>query len=208
MVAPRASNPRSAATSTSPSPRRGRCCCWTRCSRRRTPRSRGQRSDARGVLLMRAETMLAALARTTASLVSVAAAGAAAGCAQAPAGAVDAASAQTSATAPLIREGPGGRSALASWTLALDSSDRGLATGWQRGGFQGRSVSVPNVVDATDVKGAAGWRNYEGSVAWYRTTFSAPSAGTYALSFASANFRARVFVDGRALAAHVGSYLP
>jgi len=112
------------------------------------------------------------------------------------------------ASAELLGEGPGGRTALTSWTLARDPSDRGLARGWQRGGFAGRAVSVPNVVDATDIKGAAGWRNYDGSVAWYRTTFDAPQAGAYALRFASANFRARVFVDGHALLTHVGSYLP
>ena len=107
-----------------------------------------------------------------------------------------------------LGQGPSGRSALTTWTLALDPSDRGLARGWQRGVFRGREVSVPDVVDARDIKGAAGWRNYEGSVAWYRTTFPAPSAGTYALSFASANFRASVYVDGRRVATHEGSYLP
>jgi hypothetical protein len=117
--------------------------------------------------------------------------------------------AQTSASGPPSgAEGPTGRTALASWTLALDPTDRGLRRGWQRGGFRGRRVSVPNVVDARDIKGAAGWRNFEGSVAWYRTTFTAPTAGTYALSFSSANYRASVFVDGRALVTHRGSYLP
>jgi hypothetical protein len=130
-----------------------------------------------------------------------------AGCAQ-PAPDAPAAAAQAPQSAPLIGEGPGGRTALTRWTLALDASDRGLAKGWQRGDFAGRTVSVPNVVDASAIKGAAGWRNYEGAVAWYRTTFSAPRAGAYALSFASANFRASVFIDGHAAATHIGSYLP
>ena len=104
--------------------------------------------------------------------------------------------------------GPGGRSALSNWTMRLDAANRGLAQGWQRGGFSGRAVSVPSVVNPSDIKGARGWRNYEGSVAWYRTTFAAPAAGTYALSFASANFEAEVWVDGRPLSRHRGAYLP
>jgi len=92
--------------------------------------------------------------------------------------------------------GPGGRSALSNWTMRVDAANRGLAKGWQRGGFSGRAVSVPNAVNAWDIRGPRGWRNYEGSVAWYRTTFAAPSAGTYALSFASANWEADVWVTG------------
>jgi beta-glucuronidase len=107
-----------------------------------------------------------------------------------------------------LGEGPGGRAALARWTLALDPRDRGLARGWQRGGFAGRSVSVPNDVDPVHVKGAAGLRNYRGSVAWYRTSVAAPAAGTYAFAFASANFQATVYLDGRQIASHRGSYLP
>src|SRR5207244_2342420 len=83
--------------------------------------------------------------------------------------------------------GPGGRTALTSWTLALDPSDRGITRGWARGAFAGRAVTVPNVADPVHFKGAAGARNYEGSVAWYRTTFAAPAAATYVVSFASAN---------------------
>ncbi len=107
-----------------------------------------------------------------------------------------------------LGEGPGGRSVLSSWTLALDPGDRGLARGWQRGRFSGRSVSVPNDVDPIHIKGRAGQRNYEGSVAWYRTSFDAPAAGQYAFSFASANFKATAYVDGKAIVSHRGSYLP
>jgi beta-galactosidase/beta-glucuronidase len=51
-------------------------------------------------------------------------------------------------------------------------------------------------------------RGYQGSVAWYRTSFQAPRPGTYALSFASASFRASVWVDGHPLGSHRGPYLP
>jgi hypothetical protein len=109
---------------------------------------------------------------------------------------------------PSASEGPAGRSQLTRWTLRMDPSNRGLARGWQRGAFAGVAVSVPHTIDANQFKGAAGARNYNGSVAWYRTTLTAPEAGTYALAFSSANFQAGVWIDGRAAASHRGSYLP
>src|SRR6202035_3658390 len=105
-------------------------------------------------------------------------------------------------------EGPTGRTLLSRSTLATDPSNRGLARGWQRGGCSGRSVTVPNDVDPTQYKGSAGQRNYEGSVAWYRTSFTASATATYAFDFSSANFRATAYLDGKAIASHRGSYLP
>jgi hypothetical protein len=107
-----------------------------------------------------------------------------------------------------IAEGPGGRTALARWTLRNDPTNRGLALGWQRGGFAGASVSVPNVVNPYAYKGTAAQANYEGSVAWYRTTLHTPTAGVYALTFESANFYAQAWIDGHAIGSHIGSYLP
>jgi hypothetical protein len=115
---------------------------------------------------------------------------------------------QATPSPPAASEGAGGRVALARWTFSLDGGDRGLARGWSRGEFAGHSVSVPNVVAPGAIKGAAGTRNYEGSVGWYRTTFLAPHPGVYALTFDSANFQANVWVDGHAVASHRGSYLP
>ncbi len=108
----------------------------------------------------------------------------------------------------LIFEGPGGRTPLTRWTLRQDAANRGGALGWSRGDFSGSTVSVPNVANPTPYTGHAGGLNYAGSVAWYRTTFQAPQAGIYALSFQSANFQATVWVDGHALGSHDGSYLP
>ena len=104
--------------------------------------------------------------------------------------------------------GPGGRVALGAWTLREDPSDRGLALGWQRGGFSGSPVEVPSVVRPQAYTGRAGTLNYEGSVAWYRSSFTAPAAGRYALSFHSASYRAQVWLDGHSLGSHVGPYLP
>jgi hypothetical protein len=119
-----------------------------------------------------------------------------------------AAAAQAPQGALLTGEGPGGRTALTRWTLALDPANRGLARGWESGGFAGRAVSVPNVVDPTHIKAGAGQRNYDGSIAWYRTGFQAPAAGVYAFAFSSANFKASAYVDGKAIVSHRGSYLP
>jgi hypothetical protein len=110
--------------------------------------------------------------------------------------------------APATTAGPGGRVLLSRFTLAADRSDRGLARGWQRGGFPGRAVTVPNDVDPIHVKGRAGQRNYEGSVAWYRTSVVAPADGVYAFAFASANYAATAYLDGHAIVSHHGSYLP
>jgi hypothetical protein len=122
--------------------------------------------------------------------------------------AASAVAAEAPAGQSIVGDGPGGRTALTRWTLRRDPADRGLAGGWQRGGFGGTSVSVPNVIDPTRYAGSSAQTNYEGSVAWYRTTFTAPAPGTYALTFQSANFAARVWVDGHALGSHQGSYLP
>jgi hypothetical protein len=108
----------------------------------------------------------------------------------------------------VIFEGPGGRTPLTRWTLAKDPANRGLALGWQKGRFGGSAVSLPNVVNPGAYTGQAGARNYEGSIAWYRTTFRTPQAGVYALGFQSANFLASIWIDGHAVGSHKGSYLP
>jgi hypothetical protein len=107
-----------------------------------------------------------------------------------------------------IAEGPGGRTALTRWTLRRDPTDKGLRRGWQRGGFAGASVSVPNVAQPYPYSGPAAQANYEGSIAWYETKLDAPTAGAYALTFESANFQANVWIDGHAIGSHRGSYLP
>jgi hypothetical protein len=107
-----------------------------------------------------------------------------------------------------LGEGLGGRVQLSDWTLRRDPHDLGLLQGWPAGGFGGAQVSVPDVVNPTPVKGAAAVPSYEGSIAWYRTTFTAPSAGVYALEFQSANYLVEAWVDDRPLGSHVGFYLP
>jgi glycosyl hydrolase family 2 len=105
--------------------------------------------------------------------------------------------------------GPAGERALGgAWIVRGDRAGRGLALGWPAGDFAGRTVRVPYSPNARHVRGAAATRSFEGSVAWYRTTFSVPAGGDYAIRFESVNHRATVWLDGRRVVRHVGTYLP
>src|SRR3954470_18079214 len=110
---------------------------------------------------------------------------------------------------PVARGGPDGRSALdGEWIERLDPSSRGESLGWAGGAFTGRTVKIPYSPNAGTVRGNAGMRSYNGSVAWYRTAFTVASAGEYALRFESVNHKATVWVDGRRAGGHTGEYLP
>jgi beta-galactosidase/beta-glucuronidase len=111
---------------------------------------------------------------------------------------------------PWIAEGPTNRIALREgWSVALDPHGHGQLHDWQSGNFPASAVAVvPHVMNAGQVTGNAGIKSYQGSVAWYRTTIDTPHAGTYALRFESVNFRASVYLDGKHLGGHIGTYLP
>jgi len=109
---------------------------------------------------------------------------------------------------PVEADGQVGAVTLRDWVARRDPTDRGASLGWTGGGFSGQPVQVPSVVDPHPILGAAGARNYSGSVAWYRTRFQATRGGQYALRFESVNYRASVWVDGRHVGGHVGTYLP
>jgi len=72
----------------------------------------------------------------------------------------------------------------------------------------GSEVSVPYVVNGSPVTGHAGSRSFAGSIAWFRTNLQIDQAGMYALRFESVNHRASIWIDGRLVGQHVGSYLP
>jgi hypothetical protein len=110
---------------------------------------------------------------------------------------------------PVAWGGPDGRRALdGTWVERGDRRDSGLDGGWRRGTFAGRDVQLPFSPNAGTVRGTAGMRSYQGSIAWYRTTFEVTTAGDYALRFESVNHRAAVWVDGRLAGRHTGVYLP
>lgn len=104
--------------------------------------------------------------------------------------------------------GPSGRVALVSWVSREDAAARGVARGWTKGGFGGRTVTVPNTVRPTAFSGRAGEANSQGSLAWYRTGFTTSVAGLYEVAFASASFDATAWLDGRRLTSHRGPFLP
>ena len=109
------------------------------------------------------------------------------------------------APAPVIHAGPTGRTPLSGpWFLRLDATRAGLV----RGGFAGQAVHVPYSPNARHVTGERGQRSYDGAVAWYRTRLRIVATGDYAIRFESVNHHATVWLDGREVARHTGTYLP
>lgn len=94
------------------------------------------------------------------------------------------------------------------WTLRSDREFTGTKRGWPAGSFSGSQVTVPFSPNATRITGPAGVKSFEGSVGWYRTTVTAPADGPYAIRFESVNHKATVWLDGKRLGTHVGTYLP
>ncbi|MFL5893798.1 MAG: glycoside hydrolase family 2 TIM barrel-domain containing protein [Thermoleophilaceae bacterium] len=114
-----------------------------------------------------------------------------------------------SPTQPAGYAGPSGRVLLGgTWGYRSDPRDRGLAAGWRRGEIALHHVRVPYVPNAWPVTGSAGLRNFKGSVGWYVKHFRVPATGRYAIRFESVHHRARVWVDGKQVATHVGAYMP
>jgi beta-galactosidase/beta-glucuronidase len=146
-----------------------------------------------------------ALAATTAAIAVVVAAASAGGLDRASAGSADV----RDPTAPVIQGGPGGRIALnGRWVLRSDAAGLGTRKGWQAGTFAGSSVTVPNAANGNRVVGPKQKTSFFGTIAWYRTSFTVPEAGEYAIRMESVNHRATVWVDGREVAHHTGLYLP
>jgi beta-galactosidase/beta-glucuronidase len=111
---------------------------------------------------------------------------------------------------PWVQEGPTNRIALRdNWVRRLDPDDHGYTHDWPTGNFAGTPVAVPNDANPEPVTGAAGIKNFQGSIAWYRTKFTVPTDGVYELDFQSADQRATVWIDGTQVGnSHVGTYLP
>jgi hypothetical protein len=94
------------------------------------------------------------------------------------------------------------------WGYKGDPGDKGLAAGWSKGLFTGSHVRIPYVPNAWPVTGGHGLRNFRGTVGWYVTHFRVSKTGLYAIRFESVHHKARVWVDGKELASHVGAYIP
>src|ERR1700754_168702 len=91
--------------------------------------------------------------------------------------------------------------ALLAAAHAGPSGQRVLDGPWTVGSAR---VAMPYSPNARRVMSMA---SYNGSVATYRTSFTV-AAGDYAVRFESVNHLARVWIDGREVARHTGTYLP
>jgi beta-galactosidase/beta-glucuronidase len=124
-------------------------------------------------------------------------------------GAADGRAVQPGGQPSVIKGGPPDRVALTGpWTLRSDHSANGALKGWQAGTFAGSQVVVPNAANARRVVGRTGIESFRGTVGWYSTQFNVPKDGVYALRFESVNHKAEVYLDGRLLGRHTGTYLP
>ncbi len=114
-----------------------------------------------------------------------------------------------SAQHSVVYGGPDGRVPITGpWTLRGDKAFTGSSRGWPRGDFAGSTVTVPNSPNAKRITGAAGLDSFRGSAGWYRTSITVRADGPYALRFESVNHKATVWVDGKLLGTHAGTYLP
>ena len=112
-------------------------------------------------------------------------------------------------SAPVIQRGPPGRVALnGAWVLRSDPNAHGIRKGWASGDFVGSKVTVPNAANGARVLGPRQKASFFGTIAWYRTTFTVPQAGRYAVRMESVNHKATVWIDGKQVAQHTGEYLP
>jgi beta-glucuronidase len=94
----------------------------------------------------------------------------------------------------------------AGWTFAADPANTGVGRGWQRGDFKGVQVTLPHITDARTTRTA-----YQGGIGWYRATITAPKSnkGTaWVLRFAQVRRIADVWLDGKKVGSHTGSYEP
>ncbi|MDX6664160.1 MAG: beta-galactosidase [Solirubrobacteraceae bacterium] len=116
------------------------------------------------------------------------------------------------AATPFTLSGPGGRVQIdGPWQLRSDHSNTGIQKGWGRGGFVGSTVTVPNASNANPhrLSGPRAVPAYNGTIAWYGTTFTVPRPGRYAIDFQSVNYRATVWVDGKRIGrSHIGEFQP
>ncbi|MDX6677449.1 MAG: beta-galactosidase, partial [Solirubrobacteraceae bacterium] len=97
---------------------------------------------------------------------------------------------------------------LGQWTYRADPHDVGEHRGWARTPPAMAPVEVPGVANASPLAGPRARRAHDGTVGWWRTTLAVNPAGRYEVRFGSVHHRATVWIDGRRVARHTGTYLP
>jgi beta-galactosidase/beta-glucuronidase len=92
------------------------------------------------------------------------------------------------------------------WEFAYDDADAGVQAQWWRGdrAFE-RSITVPFPPES-EASGVHDPRPHP--IVWYRRTFSAPAGERLLLHFGAVDYRARVWVNGTEVVAHVGGHAP
>jgi beta-galactosidase/beta-glucuronidase len=94
-----------------------------------------------------------------------------------------------------------------SWRFAFDDKDEGLDAGWFKSTKPfDRTIVLPFPPESkASGIGEAGYH----PVVWYRRTFHAdPGNGRLLLHFGAVDYRARVWLNGRLVAAHEGGHTP
>lgn len=96
------------------------------------------------------------------------------------------------------------------WDFRLDAEDRGVGEGWFQVGWQGSRLAMPVPASYNDLTTDAAVRDHVGPV-WYRRKFFCPEAWRtkqVLLRFGAAAHAAQVWLNGQALGAHKGGFLP
>jgi beta-glucuronidase len=118
--------------------------------------------------------------------------------------------ADTPGAKTLYKNGPSGRYLLdGTWYERPDPTDQGIKQGFQQSSSLAGwgKTRVPDAANAGDFSPDS----FIGRVHWYRKDFKAPrasSAAKWILRFESVNYRAKVWLNGKPIGFHVGSYIP
>ena len=110
----------------------------------------------------------------------------------------------------LYADGPAGRYLVdGTWLFRLDNEDQGIRQRFMRQSSTAgwKPVTVPNAWNVGDPSN----ESMKGGIGWYRKDFrlpSAPASASWIVRFESVNYRARVWLNGRPIGGHTGSYLP
>jgi hypothetical protein len=92
------------------------------------------------------------------------------------------------------------------WEFAHDDADEGVLAGWWRGD---RSFAATITVPFPPESAASGVHDpAPHPVVWYRRTFDPPGGERLLLHFGAVDYRARVWVNGTEVVAHVGGHAP
>lgn len=94
------------------------------------------------------------------------------------------------------------------WEMRLDPDDQGIEQGWTNGFKSESFIGVPG--SWNEQLAEMGLMNYVGSV-WYKTEFMNPKGHSdrkVVIRFGSADYNARVWINGQYAGEHFGGYMP